>query len=101
MDGRRVCGIADALGLVGDRWCLLVLRELHLGAHRFSEIRANTGAPRDTLSVRLRALEDAGLIRRRRYCEHPPRDEYVLTEAGTALGPVLRELRRWGERYAR
>ena len=87
-----MCGIADALGLVGDRWCLLVLRELNLGVHRFSEIRANTGAPRDTLSVRLRELEDAGLIARRPYCDHPPRDEYVLTEAGKATAPVLREL---------
>jgi DNA-binding HxlR family transcriptional regulator len=95
-----VCGIADALDLVGDRFALLVLRELGLGVHRFSEIRANTGAPRDTLTVRLRQLEQAGLIARRQYQEHPPRDEYVLTEPGEQMGPVLAALRAWGERWA-
>ena len=97
----RVCGIADALGVVGDRWALLVLRELSFGVHRFTEILANTGAPRDSLATRLRDLEEAGLLARRRYHEHPPRDEYVLTESGTAIAPVLRELRVWGETYAR
>jgi DNA-binding HxlR family transcriptional regulator len=97
----RVCGIADALGVVGDRWALLVLRELAFGVHRFNDIQANTGAPRDSLATRLRELEDAGLISRRRYSEHPPRDEYLLTDAGSAIGPVLRELRAWGEIYAR
>jgi DNA-binding HxlR family transcriptional regulator len=99
--GPRVCGIADALTVVGDRWALLVLRELDFGVHRFNDIQANTGAPRDSLATRLRDLEQAGLITRRRYCEHPPRDEYVLTGAGSAIGPVLRELRIWGEIYAR
>lgn len=97
----RVCGIADALGVVGDRWALLVLRELGFGVHRFNDIQANTGAPRDSLATRLRDLEQAGLISRRRYSEHPPRDEYVLTDAGTAIAPVLRELRIWGETHAR
>ncbi|MET8995918.1 helix-turn-helix domain-containing protein [Amycolatopsis sp. NPDC004169] len=100
-DGTRVCGIADALSIVGDRWALLVLRELGFGVHRFNDIQANTGAPRISLTTRLRDLEDAGLITRRRYSDHPPRDEYLLTEAGEAIGPVLRELRIWGETYAR
>jgi DNA-binding HxlR family transcriptional regulator len=99
--GPRVCGIADALDLVGDRWALLVLRELGFGVLRFNDIRAHTGAPRDTLTTRLRELEQSGLISRRRYHEHPPRDEYVLTAAGQALGPALRALRKWGETYAR
>jgi DNA-binding HxlR family transcriptional regulator len=97
----RVCGIADALDIVGDRWALLVLRELGFGVHRFNEILANTGAPRDSLATRLRELEEAGLITRRRYSEHPPRHEYFLTDAGSALGPTLVELRIWGETYAR
>jgi DNA-binding HxlR family transcriptional regulator len=97
----RVCGIADALGIVGDRWALLVLRELGFGVHRFNDIQVNTGAPRDSLATRLRQLEEAGLITRRRYSEHPPRDEYLLTDAGAALGPALNELRIWGETYAR
>jgi len=98
-DGPRVCSIADALEVVGDRYSLLVLRELGFGVRRFNDIRRNTGAPRETLAVRLRKLEEAGLIERRRYSERPPRDEYVLTEAGAAITPVLRSLRRWGERY--
>jgi DNA-binding HxlR family transcriptional regulator len=98
--GPRDCGIADALDLVGDRWSLLILRELRFGVHRFNDIRTNTGAPRETLTARLRKLEDAGIIERRRYSEHPPRDEYVLAEAGEAISPILKALRSWGERYA-
>lgn len=86
---------------MGDRWALLVLRELDFGIYRFNDIQANTGAPRDSIATRLRELEKAGLIVRRRYSEHPPRDEYHMTEAGAAIGPVLRELRIWGETYAR
>ncbi|HEX3714492.1 MAG TPA: helix-turn-helix domain-containing protein [Trebonia sp.] len=98
--GPRVCAIADALDVVGERWTLLVLRELGFGVTRFKEIQVNTGAPRETLSLRLRKLEDCGLIERRRYREHPPRDEYLLTGAGRDIQPVLRSLRQWGERYA-
>jgi DNA-binding HxlR family transcriptional regulator len=96
----RLCSIADALDVVGDRWSLLILRELGLGVHRFNDIRANTGAPRETLTTRLRELEDSGVITRRRYSEHPPRDEYLLTDAGESISPVLSALRAWGERYA-
>ena len=95
-----MCGIADALELVGERWSLLVLRELGLGVTRFNDIRQNTGAPRETLTARLRTLEDAGVITRRQYSAHPPRDEYLLSEPGQALIPVLRSLRKWGEQYA-
>jgi DNA-binding HxlR family transcriptional regulator len=96
----RVCSIADALDLVGERYSLLILRGLGFGVSRFSDIRRNTGAPRETLATRLRKLEAAGVITRRRYSDHPPRDEYVLTDAGAALLPVLRQLREWGEQYA-
>ena len=99
-DAPRVCSIADALDLVGERYSLLILREIGFGVHRFNDIRHNTGAPRETLAIRLRKLEDVGVISRRRYSEHPPRDEYLLTEAGEALMPVLRQLRGWGERFA-
>jgi DNA-binding HxlR family transcriptional regulator len=98
--GPRPCSIADALELIGERYSLLVLREVTLGVRRFSEIRRNTGAPRETLSARLRKLEDAGVIERRRYSEHPPRDEYLLTTAGRALRPVLGSLKAWGATYA-
>ena len=95
----RICSIADALDVVGERWSLLVLRELGFGVHRFKDIQVNTGAPRETLALRLRKLEEAGIIERRRYSDHPPRDEYLLTEAGQDLAPVLGALREWGERH--
>ncbi|WP_405845187.1 winged helix-turn-helix transcriptional regulator [Streptomyces sp. NBC_01518] len=96
----RVCSIADALGVVGERWTLLVLRELGFGVHRFNDIQTNTGAPRETLALRLRKLEEAGVVERRRYSEHPPRDEYMLTRAGKDIFPVLAALRAWGETHA-
>lgn len=99
-DGTRVCGIADALELVGDRWSLLIVRELAFGVHRFNDIRRNTGAPREMLTARLRKLEQVGIITRNEYSQHPPRYEYHLTEAGEALAPVLRDLREWGEQFA-
>jgi DNA-binding HxlR family transcriptional regulator len=95
----RICSIADALDVVGERWTLLVLRELGFGVHRFNDIRVNTGIPRETLALRLRRLEEAGLIERRQYSEHPPRDEYVLTPSGQDIAPVLGALRQWGERH--
>jgi DNA-binding HxlR family transcriptional regulator len=95
----RVCSIADALEVVGERWSLLVLREIAFGVHRFKDIQVNTGAPRETLALRLRKLEEEGVIERRRYSDHPPRDEYLLTAAGQELTPVLGALRAWGERH--
>jgi DNA-binding HxlR family transcriptional regulator len=99
LGGPRVCSIADALDVVGERWTLLVLRELGFGVHRFSDILTNTGAPRETLALRLRKLKDAGLIERRQYSNHPPRDEYFLTLAGQDIQSVLIGLREWGERH--
>ena len=100
ISGGRGCPIAAALDIVGDRWSLLVLRDLSRGIHRFNDIQARTGAPRDRLAARLRALEDAGVVERHQYSERPPRDEYVLTDAGRAIAPVLRELEIWGENHA-
>jgi DNA-binding HxlR family transcriptional regulator len=99
-DAPRVCPIADALNIVGDRYALLVLRELAFGVRRFTDIHNATGAPRETLAARIRKLEETGVIARRRYSERPPRDEYVLSEAGEAIVPVLVALREWGERFA-
>jgi DNA-binding HxlR family transcriptional regulator len=98
-DGPRICSIADALTVVGERYSLLILRELSFGVNRFSDILHNTGAPRETLTVRLKKLEEAGVITRRQYSEHPPRDEYLLTESGKALAPAIGKLREWGEQY--
>ena len=95
----RDCPITHALAVVGERWSLLVLRELRLGVHRFSDIRRNLGAPPEILTARLRHLEAEGVIARRRYSEHPPRDEYLLTPKGEALTPVLDALYDWGREH--
>ena len=95
----RHCSIAGALDVVGDRWALLVVREVSLGAHRFSEIVRGTGAPRDRLTARLNALVEAGVLERRRYSDAPPRSDYHLTQAGRELLPVLQSLLQWGDRW--
>lgn len=95
----RQCLIADSLEIVGDRWSLLVLREALLGVHRFADIAANTGAPRDVLTKRLRALEAGGVLERRPYQQRPERFEYHLTESGRELEPILVGLREWGNRH--
>ncbi|MFC4111275.1 winged helix-turn-helix transcriptional regulator [Nonomuraea zeae] len=95
----RECSIANALGVVGERWSLLAMREILLGVRRFDQIARNTGASRDILTARLRKLEEVGLLRREQYEQHPPRHEYVLTEAGQALHSVLLTLMAWGDRY--
>jgi DNA-binding HxlR family transcriptional regulator len=96
----RECSIADALAVVGERWSLLVLREATLGVRRFDQFARNTGASRDILAARLKTLVAAGVLRREQYSDHPPRHEYVLTESGRALRPVLMALMEWGSTYA-
>jgi DNA-binding HxlR family transcriptional regulator len=93
----RPCSIAAALAVVGERWSLLVIREINFGNHCFDQIARNTGAARDILTARLRSLEDAGVIYRRQYQKHPPRYEYHLTEAGKGLRSILNALRVWGD----
>jgi DNA-binding HxlR family transcriptional regulator len=95
----RKCSIANALGVIGERWSLLALREVFLGARRFDQIVQNTGASRDILAARLRKLVDAGVLEKQQYEVHPPRYEYVLTESGRALQPVLLSLMEWGDKY--
>lgn len=96
----RPCSAAAALELIGDRWSLLIVREVMFGNHRFSAMVRNTGAPRDRLAARLKVLVEDGILERRQYCDAPPRWEYHLTKAGRALGPVLRALREWGNEWA-
>jgi DNA-binding HxlR family transcriptional regulator len=91
------CGIARALDMVGQRWALLVVRELLYGAKRFTDLRAGLPtASQNVLSQRLKELEDNGLVQRRKL--GPPAGTWVyeLTERGLALEPVLIELGRWG-----
>lgn len=98
---RSPCPIASALDLLGDRWTLVVVRDLLLlGKHRFGELLASgEGISTNVLAERLERLEAAGLVERRRYQQHPPRYEYHLTAAGQDLFPVLRELIHWGNRH--
>jgi DNA-binding HxlR family transcriptional regulator len=96
----RDCSIANALAVVGERWSLLILREAMFGERRFDRFARNTGASRDILAARLKTLVTAGVLRRERYSDRPPRHEYVLTESGRALRPVLLALMEWGDRYA-
>src|SRR6202050_4753453 len=92
----RTCSIARTLDIVGEKWALLALREVFLGDRRFDEMVKRTGAPRDTLTARLRTLVGAGVLERRPYSDHPARFEYHLTDAGRALYPVIVPLMRWG-----
>ena len=91
----RPCAIADAMDVIGERWSLLIVRELLWGNNRFSGIQAQTGAPRDVLSARLKSLVEAGILERRRYSERPPRDEYLLTDLGKSLEPILLAIQEW------
>ena len=96
----RPCPIAAALELVGERWALLVVREIALGSTRFGDIVAGTGAPRDRIAARLKTLEAAGVVERSAYQERPERFEYHLTESGRDLLSVLDALIDWGTTHA-
>jgi DNA-binding HxlR family transcriptional regulator len=99
---QKHCPVARALDVVGEKWSLLILRDLFLhGPRRFQDFaRSLTGVAPNTLSARLKTLEAQGVVATRLYEQHPPRYEYFLTDKGRALGPVLKALRAWGERYA-
>jgi DNA-binding HxlR family transcriptional regulator len=93
--------VARTLDVIGERWTLLILRDLFLhGPRRFQDFQDSLGslAP-NTLSARLKDLEDQGLVVRRLYSEHPPRLEYHLSPKGKTLGPVLKALREWGSKH--
>jgi DNA-binding HxlR family transcriptional regulator len=98
---RSPCPIAGALDLLGDRWTLLVMRDLLLfGKRRYAELFASPESiSTNILAERLERLERCGLVERRRYQDHPPRDEYHPTPRGRDLERVLRELIRWGQRH--
>lgn len=93
------CPVARGLAKVGDAWSMLILRDLSLGRSRFEELRVSLGIAPNILTARLRALGEAGLVVKRRYSERPPRDEYVLSEAGRDFLPVLQVIGEWGRRH--
>lgn len=94
------CPIARTLDLVGQWWTLLIVRDALLGARRFDDFKA-TGIADNVLSDRLKRLIEAGIFKRRRYQTHPDRYEYLLTEKGNALAPVVLALRSWGKRFTK
>ena len=94
------CSIAGALEVVGERWSLLIVRDILLGARRFDELQAHLGIARNVLQTRLERLAQHGVIERRLYQQRPPRHEYVLTEKGLDLWPAIVALMKWGDRYA-
>jgi DNA-binding HxlR family transcriptional regulator len=93
------CSVARALELIGERWTLLVIRDAFYGVRRYSDFVAHLDIPRAVLADRLQRLTAAGVLERRRYQEAPPREEYVLTEIGRELWPVLLALGNWGARH--
>jgi DNA-binding HxlR family transcriptional regulator len=98
-DRPRSAAFEWAVDVLGDRCTLLVLYEISAGTHRFNDIQRNSEMPRDRLALRLRRLQAQSLIVRRRYCDHPPRYEYWLTEAGRSLLPALAALEAWGAQH--
>jgi len=98
---QTLCPISRAEAIVGDRWTVLVLRELFMGSHRFDEIQAQTGGTPQMIAARLKNMEADGLVARRPYNERPPRYEYHLTPKGQAFYSVVLALRAWGETWCK
>ncbi len=97
---RSSCLISSALDLIGDKWSLLVIRDMFGGKSKYHEfLESDEGIASNILTNRLRRLEELGLIERKRYSEKPPRDEYHLTEAGRDLERVLGQFIRWGLKH--
>lgn len=93
------CSVAQSLEVVGEWWTLLIMRDALVGVRRFEHFQKRLGISRNVLAARLDALVDHGLLRRERYQDRPPRDEYRLTDKGRALWPVLNSLRQWGDEW--
>ena len=95
------CPVARTLDVIGERWTILILRDLFLHeSRRFQDFMESlTGIAPNTLSSRLKVLETEGIVERKMYTKNPPRLEYLLTKKGKALGPVLRALKEWGTKY--
>ena len=88
--------------LIGDKWKVLILRDLMPGTKRFGELKKSVGSvSQKVLTARLRAMEESGLVQRKVYAEVPPRVEYSLTELGKSLKPILDSMWDWGEDYKR
>jgi DNA-binding HxlR family transcriptional regulator len=96
----QFCSIAKSLEVIGERWSLLIVRDVLNGNRRFGEIQQSLGIARNVLSARLQRLVDEDILERRAYQESPPRHEYFLTEKGLDLWPALIALMGWGDRWS-
>jgi DNA-binding HxlR family transcriptional regulator len=95
----QVCSIARTLEVLGERWTLLIIRDVFSRRRRFDQIQENLGIARNVLSARLEWLVAEGILERRPYQERPPRYEYFLTEKGLELWPVMVSMMHWGDRH--
>src|SRR4051794_13406022 len=95
----QVCSIAGTLEVVGERWTLVILRDVFLGVRRFDDIQRDLGIARNVLQSRLERLVEEEILERHLYQERPARYEYRLTEKGVDLWPVLVALLKWGDRH--
>ena len=96
------CPVETTLTLIGDKWKVLILRDLMPGTKRFGELKKSVGnVSQKVLTAQLRAMEESGLVKRKVYAEVPPRVEYSLTELGKSLKPILDSMQAWGEEYKR
>jgi len=94
-----LCSLARTLGVIGDRWTMLVLREAFLGTRRYDDFQGNLAAAPHIVASRLKKLVAHKVLEKRRYQDHPPRYEYRLTERGHELYPALIALIGWGEKW--
>lgn len=94
------CPVETTLTLIGDKWKVLILRDLLPGTKRFGELKKSIGSvSQKVLTAQLRDMEESGLVNRKVYAEVPPRVEYSLTELGQSLKPILDAMWNWGEGY--
>ena len=94
------CPVETTLTLIGDKWKVLILRDLMPGTKRFGEVKKSVGiVSQKVLTAQLRTMEESGLVNRKVYAKVPPRVEYSLTELGKSLKPILDSMRAWGEAY--
>ena len=98
-NGQNSCPIARSLAFAGDAWSLLILRDAHAGLTRFDQFRKSLGIAPTILTRRLATLTEEGLLVKQRYSEHPPREEYLLTQAGIDFLPVLFIIGAWGRQH--
>lgn len=95
----EICPIARSLSVLGDAWSMLILRDAHAGFTRFDQFRKSLGIAPTMLTKRLAVLVEENLLEKRQYSEHPPRKEYLLTQAGKDFLPVLFVIGAWGRKH--